>query len=59
MEGMPATMTKPPATARTVRVPDNLWNDALARATERDESLSAVIRRALRDYTAQETSNAD
>lgn len=48
-EDMPTT-SRPPAVAHTVRVPDALWNAALTRATENDETLSVVIRRALRTY---------
>jgi predicted transcriptional regulator len=33
-----------------VRVPDHLWLAAQAKATERDEDLSAVIRAALEQY---------
>lgn len=35
---------------RTVRVPDDEWTAAQRRATERGETLTAVIRRALRRY---------
>lgn len=49
---MPPTMTtRPVTTAHTIRVPDPLWNAALERATQQDETVSAVIRRALRQYT--------
>lgn len=37
---------------RTVRVDDELWQAAAARAAERGEDLSAVIRRALAEYAA-------
>jgi hypothetical protein len=37
--------------AHTVRVPEYLWNAALERAAREDETVSAVIRRALRQYT--------
>ena len=35
---------------RTFRAPDDLWDEAKERAKERDEPVSAAIRRALRDY---------
>lgn len=35
---------------RTFRVPEQLWNDAMAAASERGESASDVIRRALDAY---------
>lgn len=35
---------------RNVRVPDDLWQAAMAKALERGESLSEVIRRALEKY---------
>lgn len=37
-------------TARNVRIPDQLWNDAKAVADARYETVSDVIRRALVDY---------
>lgn len=46
---MPNT-PRPDNTAHTVRVPDDLWAAALERAAERGESVSAVVRRALRRY---------
>lgn len=36
---------------RTVRVPEDLWQAAQAKAASEDESVAQVIRRALRDYT--------
>jgi hypothetical protein len=39
-----------PDPIRTVRVPDEVWQAALARAAERDETVSEVIRRALVRY---------
>lgn len=39
-----------PDMPRNVRVPDDLWQAALARATERDETLSDAIRAFLRRY---------
>lgn len=35
---------------RTVRIPDSLWEEAQAAASERGENLSDVIREALREY---------
>lgn len=39
-----------PDMPRNIRVPDDLWKAALARAEERDESLSDAIRAFLRRY---------
>lgn len=54
----PATITRVPNTPgtprRTVRVPDEVWEAAQAKAAERQETLSDVIRRALETY-AEET----
>jgi hypothetical protein len=35
---------------RNVRVPDDLWQSAMAKALDRGETLSDVIRRALEKY---------
>lgn len=35
---------------RTVRVPDHVWDSAVAKAKERGETVSDVIRRALERY---------
>lgn len=35
---------------RSIRVPDDLWQAALAKAAERGEDLSAVVREALKRY---------
>ena len=35
---------------RNVRVPDDLWQAAMAKAAERGETLSDVLRRALERY---------
>lgn len=40
----------PKTPSRNVRVPDDLWNDAMSKALDRGESLSEVIRRALEKY---------
>lgn len=45
---------QPKTEARTVRVSDELWTAATARAQARGESVSAAIRRALEAYTAPE-----
>lgn len=45
--GRPATGKAP---MRSLRVPDELWKAALAKAEERGESLSEVIRKALERY---------
>lgn len=58
MEDMPATMTRPPTVAHTVRVSESLWNAALDRAADNDETVSAVIRRALREYTTEQSNDA-
>lgn len=36
--------------ARAIRVPDDLWEKAKARAEEKGESVSEVVRRALERY---------
>lgn len=41
---------QPKHPARTVRVPDSLWAEAKAKADERGETMSQVIRDALRRY---------
>lgn len=50
----PATLARMPNTPgtprRTIRVPDNLWDAAAAKATERGDNLSDVIRKALERY---------
>lgn len=42
-----------PTPLRNVRVSDDLWQAAKAKAEEREESLTDVILRALRDYLAK------
>jgi antitoxin component of RelBE/YafQ-DinJ toxin-antitoxin module len=39
--------------ARAVRVEDDLWDTAKAKAAERGETVSDVIRRALKRYVAR------
>jgi hypothetical protein len=41
---------QPKTKIRTVRVPDDIWRAAQAKAAERGETVSAVIVRALRRY---------
>ena len=43
-----------PTPSRNVRIPDDLWVAALAKATERDETIAQVVRRALREYVEVE-----
>ena len=43
-------MTRKPMVPKAVRVPDELWRAAQAKADERGEYLSEVIRRALERY---------
>lgn len=42
---------QPKTPARAVRVDDTLWHAAQARAAQRGETVSDVIRRALKRYT--------
>jgi predicted DNA binding CopG/RHH family protein len=39
-----------PTPLRNVRVPDDLWQAAMSKASDRGETLSEVIRRALEKY---------
>jgi hypothetical protein len=41
---------QPKTPTRTVRVPDEEWVPALERARENDETVTDVVRRALREY---------
>lgn len=41
---------QPKTKTRSVRVPDDLWEAALARAEERGETVTDVILRALKRY---------
>jgi len=43
---MPVKAMKP----KSIRIPDDLWDAALAKADQRGEYLSEVIRRALERY---------
>lgn len=47
-------MTRPPRKPRSVKVEDALWNAAKAAADSRGETLSDVIREALRRYSRVE-----
>lgn len=46
-------MSRAPRKPRSVKVEDDLWAAALAKADERGEVLSEVIRDALRRYVAR------
>lgn len=43
-------VTKPPMVMRSIRVPMKLWEAAKAKADEREESISDVVREALERY---------
>lgn len=43
-------MPKPPMVMRSIRVPRLLWEEAKAKADEREENLSDVLREALERY---------
>lgn len=43
-------VAKPPMVMRSIRVPAKLWAAAKAKADEREESISDVIREALEKY---------
>ena len=45
--------TRKPMVPKAVRVPDELWRAAQAKADERDEYLSEVIRKALERYVSR------
>jgi hypothetical protein len=42
---------QPKTPARSVRVPEDLWQAALVRSQEKGETVTDVLVRALRDYT--------
>jgi len=46
-------MSRKAMTPKAVRVPDGLWVAAKAKADQRDEVLSEVIRKALMRYVAR------
>ena len=39
-----------PDTPRAIRIPDDLWDAALAKAAERGETVSEIVRKALERY---------
>ncbi len=39
-----------PDTPRAIRIPDDLWQAALAKAAERGDTVSEVVRKALERY---------
>lgn len=41
---------RPKTPHRTIRVPDDLWDEAKTKAAEREETVTEVILRALRRY---------
>lgn len=43
----------PETTPRAIRISDDLWQAALAKAQERGETLSEVVRRALERYISR------
>ena len=43
-----------PDTPRAIRVPDDLWTAALGKASERNETVSEVIRKALERYVKRD-----
>jgi hypothetical protein len=43
-------VAKPPMVMRSIRVPERLWNEAKAKADEREENVSDVVREALERY---------
>ncbi len=49
-------MAKPKMVMRSLRVPERLWLDAKAKADEREENISDVIREALERYVKRKES---
>ena len=49
-------MTRPPRKARAVRVEDDLWRAAQAKADQRGEVLSEELRKFLQRYVARKSS---
>jgi len=41
--------------SRNIRIPDDEWEAAKRAAAERHETISIVVRRALREYVEEET----
>lgn len=50
MADKPKPKTRQPMRLRTVKAPDELWEAAQAKAAERGETVSDVIRRSLERY---------
>ena len=48
-----------PTPLRAIRVPDDLWDAALRHAQQRGDTLSDVIRDALRSYLTRQRDDAD
>ena len=46
-------MNKPPMAQRAIRVPDDIWEAAKAKANDRGENLSEVLRRFLERYVQE------
>lgn len=46
-------------TKRSIRIPDALWDPALAKAKRRGETLNEVIRAALERYLTQDDEDLD
>jgi hypothetical protein len=44
-------MPKEPMKSRTIRVPEVLWQAAMKRADEKDETVSEAVRKFLERYT--------
>jgi len=44
----------PGTTRRTIRIPDEEYEPAKAKAAERGETITDVVRRALREYVQEE-----
>lgn len=47
---LPRMGGKPSMVMKSLRVPKALWDDAMAKAVEREENLSDVLREALERY---------
>ena len=48
-------VSKPAMVMRSIRVPLKLWNEARAKADEREENISDVIREALERYVRRKS----
>lgn len=50
-----AQVPNQPATPnRTIRVPDDLWDEAMRKAHDRDETVTDVVIRALKRYVRED-----